>query len=173
MNFHTRKDFLYLLLPLFCLFRITCVSSLKTHFSILDKRCKASLKICLHSLQHSTSGLLLASYLGKSIQLLTLELQHRLQIQNGTYCSCSRCDPAALFQIFQGFQSNINTGIKFLFFQDCLNLSSALTCITKGDCIHHRLTLGYRNSLIINHMYPALVFLGKSHSSGAGSAKSA
>ena len=173
MDFHTRKDFLHLLLPLFCLFRITCVSSLKTHFSILDKRCKASLKICLHSLQHSTSGLLLASYLGKSIQLLTLDLQYRLQIQNGTDCSCSRCDSAALFQIFQGFQSDINTGIEFLFFQDLLNFSSVLTCIAEGDCILHRLTLGYRNSLIINHMHPALILLGKSHSSGAGSAKSA
>ena len=173
MDFHTRKDFLHLLLPLFCLFWITCVSSLKTHFSILDKRCKTSLKICLHSLQHSTSGLLLASYLGKSIQLLTLELQHRLQIQNGTYCSCSRCDPAALFQIFQGFQGNINTGIKFLFFQDLLNLSSAPACIPKGDGILQRLALGDRNPLIIHHMYSALIFLGKSHSGGAGSAKSA
>ena len=82
--------------------------------SILDKRCKASLKICLHSLQHSTSGLLLASYLGKSIQLLTLELQHRLQIQNGTYCSCSRCDPAALFQIIKCVHHNINRRFKFI-----------------------------------------------------------
>ena len=36
-----------------------------------------------------------------------------------------------------------------------------------------RLTLGYGNSLIIYHVHPALILLGKSHSSSASSAKSA
>ena len=129
MYLHSREYFLDLFFKFFCFFQITCISSLQTHLTIGYIFLKTCLPVILHGFQHGTFGLLLATNLGIGIQFLSLDLQYRFQVQNCSDSCCRRCDPSALFQIFQGIQCDIDTGIKFLVCKDLLDLCCAFSCL--------------------------------------------
>ena len=173
MYLHSRKYLLDLSFKFFCFFQISCISSLKTHLTVRYVFLKTCFPIILHCLQHGTFGLLLATDLGVGIQLLSLDLKYRLQVQNRSDGCCCRCDPATFFQIFQGVKCDINTGIEFLICKDLLDLCSTFSCLGKHLSIHYRLSLCYGNPLIVHYLNTTIIINSKSHCSRTGCTQSA
>jgi len=168
----SRKYLLNLFFEFLCFFQIACVCCLQTHLTSGCILCKACFPVILHSLEHGTFGLLFATDFGIGIQLFSLDLQYRFQVQNGSNGSRCRCDPSALFQIFQGIQCDIDTGIEFLVCKYLLDLCCALSCLSKHPGIHYRLSLCYGNPLIVHNLHTSVIINSKARRSRTGCAQS-
>ena len=149
------------------------VCHLDPHFLCLFVCVETVFEICLHGVKHGCLCLLHRSRLGKSIQLLALDLQHRLDPKQGAKRRCRRCDSAALFQIFQRIHGDVNAGIKFRAFQIFPDLRRALSLFGQCFRVQHRLPLGNGNPLVVHHLYFAVKILGQHDGRLAGAAEAA
>ena len=128
--------------------------------------------IAAHGLDHNLPPELFTSRLGEGVQLFPLNLENRPDFEHGGNGRRSRCDPSAFFQIFQGVQHDIDGGVEPGLLQKAGDFSRRTAGSGQGEGIQHRLPLGYRNTLIVDHADPAVIILrqGERRRAGAGQA---
>ena len=112
-------------------------------------------------MKHGCLGLFHRPRLGKSIQLFSLDLQHRFDPKQGAESCRCRCDPTALFQIFQRIHGDVNAGIKFRTLQIFPDLCRALSPLSQCLRVQHCLPLGDGNPLVVHHLHLAVKILGQ------------
>ena len=123
--------------------------------------------------QHGLLGGLPAPGLGKGVQLLALDAQHRLEVEHRADGGGSRGAAAPLFQILEGVHGNIDVRVKLGLFQQRLDLRGAPARGGQGLGVQRRLPQGDGDALVVDHLYPSAVVLGQHHRRLAGAAQAA
>ena len=87
---------------------------------------EALLQVMGHGLQHGVAGGGHAPALLIGVQLAALDLQHRLQVEEGAHGGPRRRHPAALFQVLQGVDGDVDAALRRPVLQDPVDLLRAL-----------------------------------------------
>ena len=105
------------------------------------------------------------------VQLVTLDLEHRLDAQDGGHGRPGGGDSAALLQIFQGVHGDVDAGVVALSFQDIPDLLSGLALGQQGQGVADGLHQGHGDALVVHHQHPAAVLPGQGLGRSAGAAE--
>ena len=129
--------------------------------------------VLFHRVQHDLLGLPEASGFGEGVQLLSLNLQHRLDVQDGSDGRRGGGDPAALLQILQGVHGDVNAGFQLRFFQKVLDFRAGPALLCKLDGVQNGELLGDGDSLVVDDEDLPVIVLGQHEGSFAGIAQPA
>ena len=125
------------LTPRFSFFRITGISCAKP--DIFSR--KPSRQFTFKRFNHDPPGAFPTADFFIRIQLVSLYLQHWLNIEYAAHCCRGRRDPAAFLKIFLSIHCNKYTCIKPCLFKNIPNFFCRKPLLYKIQCIQYRLAL--------------------------------
>ena len=111
-----------------------------------------SFYIMLHRVDHYILALVHGAGLGEGIESLTLDLQDRLNAKECAHSGCGRSDPAALLQIIESVEHDIDTGFILHMLQFFADLRGAHAHLRHFQRVKHGSLLCYRDPLVVDYL---------------------